>query len=390
MSQPPLRPVDLGRRRLPLLAIGLALMLAVPIAAFQSSRAEAQGIDSSAGPLRIDPVATGLTEPWALAFLPEGGFLVTERAGRLLHVGADGTARAVAGVPRVLDAGQGGLLDVLVPRDFAATREVIFTYAAAQPGGSAGTALGVGRLSDDGARLEDVRELFQSAPGFGGGRHFGSRVAEGPDGRLFMTVGDRGSDDSAQDRGNHNGTILRLNRDGSVPADNPFVGQPGMQPEIWSWGHRNPQGLAFDAQGRLWATEHGPRGGDELNLVERGRNHGWPVIGEGVHYSGRAMAGGREAEGMVRPRVHWSPAYAPSGLAAYDGGLFDGWRGSLFAGSLTQDRITRIDPARGYATEILAAPQMGRVRDVRAAPDGSIWFLSVHEGAVFRMAPRGR
>lgn len=387
MSPRPLHPVDLGRRRLPALLIGMALVMAAPLSLLPAARAGAEVLSTSAGDLRIEEMAGGLDQPWSVAFLPGGGLLVSERAGRLLHIGPEGDRQRIAGLPEVVTAGQGGLLDVLIPRDFATTREVIFTYSVAQPRGGAGTALGAGTLSADGARLTDVRQLFQAAPGFSGGRHFGSRVAEGPSGHLFLSVGDRGSDDSAQNRGNHNGSILRLNRNGSVPGDNPFADEAGMQPEIWSFGHRNPQGMTFDAQGRLWVTEHGPRGGDELNQVERGRNYGWPVIGEGVHYSGRPMAEGSEAAGMVRPRLHWSPAYAPSGLAAYDGALMSDWGGSLFAGSLTQDRITRIDPAAGYATEVIEAPQTARVRDVRMGPDGALWFLSERRGALYRIAP---
>jgi len=387
MPQRPLHPVDLGRRRIPALLIGMTLVMAAPLSLLPAARAGAEVLSTSAGDLRIDEVADGLDQPWAVGFLPDGALLVTERAGRLLHIGPDGETRRISGLPEVVTAGQGGLLDVLVPRDFASTREIFFTYSVAQPRGGAGTALGAGTLSPDGTRLTDVRELFQAEAGFSGGRHFGSRVAEGPDGHLFMSVGDRGTDDSAQDRGNHNGSILRLNRDGSVPGGNPFAGNDGMQPEIWTFGHRNPQGMAFDAQGRLWVTEHGPRGGDELNLVERGRNYGWPVIGEGEHYSGRPMAEGREAEGMVRPRLSWSPAYAPSGLSAYDGALIPDWDGSLFAGSLTQDRITRIDPAVGYASEVIEAPQTARVRDVRTGPDGALWFLSERRGALYRIAP---
>jgi len=345
-------------------------------------------VQTSAGALQVERILDGLNEPWAVGFLPGGGFLVTERAGRLIHVDPAGAVIRVAGLPEVYAQGQGGLLDLLVPRDFAQRREILFTFSEAQ-GRGAGTAVATARLSEDGARLNDMRVLFRSASGWSGGRHFGSRLAEGPDGHIFFSVGDRGDDTSAQDRSNHNGAILRINRDGSVPADNPFSGQAGMQPEIWTWGNRNPQGLAFDAAGRLWSTEHGPRGGDELNLIEAGRNYGWPVIGEGVHYSGRPMPRGRETEGMVRPVAHWSPALAPSGLAAYSGRMWPEWAGSLLIGSLQQDRIVRVDPAANFVEESLEAPLMARIRDVREAPDGSIWFLSVGEGALFRMVPGG-
>ena len=343
-------------------------------------------IDSSAGPIAIERMADGLDEPWAVGFLPDGAYLVTERDGRLWHFDAAGTRQEVTGVPQVYSSGQGGLLDILVPEDFTESREVFLSYAVDQNGG-AGTALGVGRLSEDASQLEDFRQIFESAPGWSGGRHFGSRIAEGPEGHLFLSIGDRGDMDTAQDLSNHNGTIVRINRDGSVPDDNPFVDEDGAQPEIWTWGNRNPQGLDFDNDGRLWSNEHGPRGGDELNLIERGNNYGWPLIGESEHYTGEPMQEGREMEGMERPLVHWTPALAPSGFTAYSGQAWPEWEGSLFNGSLQQDRIARIDPNADFAEESLQSPEMGRVREVREAPDGSIWFLSVHEGALFRMSP---
>jgi glucose/arabinose dehydrogenase len=258
----------MGRRRVFLRALAAALLAAAAPAA--------AALETAAGRLEVTAMATGLDEPWGLAFLPGGGFLVTERGGRLLHFPAGGGRVEVAGLPEIAVAGQGGLLDVMVPRDFAARREVFLTFAAPQGQGS-GTALGVGRLADDGARLENFRVLFAMAPGHGGGRHFGSRVLEAPDGSLIVTLGDRGTGPSglaAQDLGDHAGKVIRLARDGAVPPDNPFVATPGALPEIWSLGHRNPQGAAFDAEGRLWVSEHGARGGDEINLVEPGRNYG--------------------------------------------------------------------------------------------------------------------
>jgi len=357
-----------------------ALIFGLPLAA------QGTVIETSAGALEVTPVVDGLTEPWAVGFLPNGGFLVTERAGRLLHFDADGARTEIAGLPEVAASGQGGLLDILVPRDFEDSRQIFLSFAVAQ-GSGAGTALGVGRLSDDHTALEGFEPVFESAPGASGGRHFGSRIAEGPEGHLFVSIGDRGDMDTAQDRSNHNGAIIRINRDGSVPDDNPFVGEADVQPEIWTWGNRNPQGLAFGPDGRLWSNEHGPQGGDELNLIEAGNNYGWPLIGESQHYSGQPMAEGREMEGMERPLAHWTPALAPSGLVAYSGTLWPEWEGSLFNGSLQQDRIARIDPGADFAEESLQSPEMRRVRDVREAPDGTIWFLSVQEGALFRIAP---
>ena len=240
-----------------------------------ATRIPAQTLETRAGAVRVETVLSGLDVPWALDFLPDGGFLVTQRGGVLLYV-RDGRARRVAGTPAVWARGQGGLLDVTVARDFAATGEVFLTFARRQ-GGGASTALAVARLDTGAARLRDLRVIFQAQPGSGGGRHFGSRVIEAPDGKLFLTLGERGDAASAQDRSSHNGSILRLARDGSAPADNPFAGQQGMRPEIWSYGHRNPQGAALDATGRLWAVEHGARGGDEINRIRRGANFGWPV-----------------------------------------------------------------------------------------------------------------
>jgi len=359
----------------------LAFTLALCLPALAAS---AGTVETSAGTVVVTRVADGFDEPWAVGFLPGGGVLVTERAGRLWHIAADGRRIDVAGLPEVAVGGQGGLLDLVVARDFAATREMFVSFSIPQQGG-AGTALAVARLSEDGARLEDVRLLFQSAPGFSGGRHFGSRIAEGPEGHLFLTIGDRGADASAQDNANHNGTVVRISRDGSVPADNPLSGVAGAQPEIWSWGHRNAQGMAFDAEGRLWLSEHGARGGDEINLVEPGLNYGWPVIAYGTHYSGAPIGIGTEAPGMEQPVLYWDPSMAPSGTAVLSGSQWPEWEGSILVGSLQFDYIARVDPAAGFAEEELRAPEMQRVRDVRQGPDGAIWFLSVREGALFRI-----
>ncbi|WP_366193196.1 PQQ-dependent sugar dehydrogenase [Meridianimarinicoccus marinus] len=347
--------------------------------------AQAQQLDSSAGPLTITPMVTGLDTPWALGFLPGGGLLITERDGRLLHI-RDGRATAVSGLLEIATPGQGGLLDVLVPRNFTARREIFFTYVTPQRGGS-GTALGRGRLSPDGTRLTDVHRLFQITEGSSGGRHFGSRLVEAPDGTLFMTVGDRGDRPSAQDLSRHNGAVLHLTRDGRAPSDNPFKTAPGARPEIWSYGHRNPQGAALDARGQLWITEHGARGGDELNHIRKGANYGWPVIAYGRHYSGARIGEGTAKPGMEQPALYWDPSIAPSGLVIYSGKLWPEWRGDIFAGSLKFDMISRIDGDTRTEAERLSAPQTGRVRDIREAPDGSLWFLSENDGTAYRITP---
>ncbi|WP_371928319.1 PQQ-dependent sugar dehydrogenase [Oceanicola sp. 502str15] len=347
-------------------------------ALFAGGAAAAQGVV-------IERVMAGLDEPWGLAFMPGGGFLVTERGGDLTVV-MNGEAQRVRGVPDVYDSGQGGLLDVMVPRDFAQSREVFVSYSKTQ-GGGAGTALGKGRLSADGTALEGFEVLFEMEPGSSGGRHFGSRIVEGSDGYIYLTIGERGDRPAAQDLGRENGSVVRVARDGSVPSDNPFVGQAGAQPEIWSYGHRNPQGAALDGRGQLWVVEHGAQGGDELNRVEKGANYGWPVISYGRHYSGAKIGEGVEKPGMVQPVHYWDPSIAPSGLMFYSGRLWPEWEGHVFVGSLKFDMISRLSADGRAELARIEAPETSRVRDVREAPDGSIWFLSVGEGAIFRMTP---
>ncbi|MEM1360168.1 MAG: PQQ-dependent sugar dehydrogenase [Pseudomonadota bacterium] len=349
--------------------------------------AQGDTAQTSAGGVKIDRVLGGLDAPWGFAFLPDGAYLVTERDGRLTHV-KGGEATRVGGVPNVVAEGQGGLLDVMVPRDFAQTREVFLSYAGRMRGGS-GTMVGMGRLSSDGSRLEDFQPIFAMTPGARGGRHFGSRIVEAPDGTLFITIGDRGNRDQAQNLAAHHGSVVRINRDGSVPSDNPFTDLAGAQPEIWSYGHRNPQGAALDAQGQLWVVEHGARGGDEVNRVTRGSNFGWPVISYGRHYSGAKIGEGTAKSGMEQPAHYWDPSIAPSGMMIYSGKLWPEWRGDVFVGSLKFDYISRLDGAPLSEVEAIETPQTVRVRDIREAPDGSIWFLSVGDGALYRMSPAG-
>ena len=342
-------------------------------------------VPGSVRALEIVPVATGLEEPWAVDILPDGRFLVTERDGRLTLFDRD-RATLVKGVPKVAAVGQGGLLDVTLPRDFAQSRDVFLTYSKPQQGGS-GTTLAVGRLSEDGTRLENLRTLFEMAPGSRGGRHFGSRVVEAQDGTLFLTIGDRGDRPSAQDLSRHNGSVIRVNRDGTIPADNPFVGVEGARPEIWSYGHRNQQGAGLDLDGTLWTSEHGARGGDEVNRIVKGANYGWPVISYGVHYSGERIGEGTSKPGMEQPAYYWDPSIAPSGLMVYSGKLWPEWRGDIFVGSLKFDYIARLsgDPQKEH--QQIRTAETERVRDIVEAPDGSIWFVSVGQGAVYRMTP---
>ncbi|THH38535.1 PQQ-dependent sugar dehydrogenase [Aliishimia ponticola] len=346
----------------------------------------AAGLASGAAAWQIEPIAQGFDTPWAVEQLPEGGYLVTERDGRLLYV--DGATRhAISGVPRVAARGQGGLLDVTLPRDFETSREVLLTYSKPQRGGGAGTALAVGELSADNKRLLRVRDLFESVPASKGGRHFGSRVVEAADGTLFVTMGDRGDGETAQDRTTHNGSILRISRDGSIPDDNPFIGQNNIRPEIWSYGHRNPQGAGLDAQGTLWTAEHGARGGDEVNRIVKGSNYGWPVISYGRHYSGAKIGEGTAKPGMSQPEFYWDPSIAPSGLLVHSGTNAPDWKGNIFVGSLKFDYIARLGGAPLAELEQIKTEETLRVRDLIETPDGSILFLSVSQGTLYRLAP---
>jgi len=335
-------------------------------------------------------MAQGLEEPWGFGFLPDGGVVITERAGRLLLLSPGGAVTEVAGAPEVADRGQGGLLDVLVPRDFEASRELYFTFAKRQGLRGANTAVARGVLSADGSELLELETVFEAASGFSGGRHFGSLLVEAADGTLFFTIGDRGDRPSAQDLGNENGSVVRIARDGSIPEDNPFLDAADVQDGIWSFGHRNPQGMAVDAEGQIWTVEHGAAGGDEINLIAAGANYGWPVISYGRHYSGLKIGEGTAQEGMEQPAFYWDPSIAPSGMMIYSGALWPEWEGDIFLGSLKFDMISRLEIGETLTeAERIASDQTLRVRDIREAPDGSIWFLSVGQGALYRLAPAG-
>jgi len=344
---------------------------------------------TSLGNVTVSQIAGNLDQPWAIGFLPGGEFLVTERDGTLIHFSADGRRNKVSGLPKVRAKGQGGLLDVMIPRDFARNREVFLSYSKPQ-GRSEGTAVGVGTLSANGERLQNYRDIFVQTPGSSGGRHFGSRIVEGRDGYLYVTIGDRADRMTAQDLSLENGSVIRIRRDGAVPASNPFTGQSGAKPQIWSYGHRNPQGAALDGNGDLWVVEHGAQGGDEINRIRKGANYGWPVISYGTHYSGQKIGEGTSKAGMEQPEHYWDPSVAPSGMMIYSGKLFPEWRGDIFVGSLKFDMISRLEGDTVREAERLEGDETIRVRDIREAPDGSIWFLSVGNGALFRMAPPGR
>ena len=370
------------------LVIALAAgLLALP------SMAHAQTFKSSAGDLRVDTVAGGLAHPWSLAFLPDGNMLVTERPGRLRIATPDGKLSApLAGLPRIYVSGQGGLLDVITDRDFARNRIIYFCFAEPMDGG-ARTALARARLVETAPpRLDDVKVIYrqEGPPSFG--LHFGCRIAQSADNLLFLTQGEHGSHrDEAQNLGNHLGKIVRIAPDGTVPRDNPFIGRRDALPEIWSYGHRNSQGAAIHpVTGKLWMAEHGPRGGDEINIPLAGKNYGWPAIGYGVDYSGAKIHQGTHKTGMEQPVKYWVPSISPSGMAFHDGDRFSGWRGNLFVGALSGRMLVRLtlDGEKVVGEERLLQELGERIRDVRSGPDGALYLVTDNAaGRILRIAP---
>ena len=344
--------------------------------------------------LRIVTVADGLEHPWGLAFLPDGRLLVTERPGRLRLVAADGSLSApLAGVPKVVARGQGGLLDIVLDPQFADNGRIYFAYAEPRGGDTNATAVARARLAA--GRLDDMKVIFRQQPAVDSSAHFGSRLVFGRDGRLFVTLGERsarGFRERAQDLDNHLGKVVRLEADGTVPADNPFVDQPGALPEIWSFGHRNVQGAALHPlTGELWTTEHGPRGGDELNITRAGRNYGWPVITWGTEYTGLPLGEGTAKPGMEQPLHYWVPSIGTCGLAFYTSDRIPGWRGSVFIGGLRDRLLARLElDASGQVLreERLFAELEERIRDVRQGPDGLLYLLTDSpQGRILRVEP---
>ena len=322
---------------------------------------------------RVTTITRGLEHPWGLAFLPDGAMLVTERPGRLRLI-REGVLDPVpiAGVPEVAASGQGGLLDVVLHPEFVRTRLVYLSYAGKGRGG-AGTEVTRARLTD--GRLEGLETIFAVEPKSRGGRHFGSRLAFGAEGHLYITTGERGDSDRAQDLADAAGSIVRLTADGGVPDDNPFLGRADARPEIFSYGHRNPQGLArHPVSDRIWAVEHGPRGGDEVNVIRAGANYGWPVITFGVSYTGVPIGEGTAKPGMAQPVTYWDPSISPSGMAFYTGEAFPAWRGNLFVGALSGEVLVRLelDGERVVHEERLLQALGTRIRDVRQGPDGRL------------------
>ena len=349
--------------------------------ALGAAPAAAQTFPSSAGTLTVETVARGFDHPWSIAFLPDGRMLVTERPGRLRIVARDGKlSPPVTGVPKVMASGQGGLHDVVLDRDFAGNRTIYFCYAEPAQGGGR-TALARARLVDDEApKLDDVKVIFRQEGPLSSGNHYGCRIVQARDGNLFLTMGDHFyTRDEAQNLVNHLGKIVRLTPDGAVPPGNPFVGRKDAKPEIWSYGHRNSQGAALHPQtGKLWEHEHGPRGGDEVNIPLAGKNYGWPVIGYGIDYDGTRIHQSAAKPGMEQPIKYWVPSIAPSGMAFYTGELFPQWKGNLFVGALAGQMLVRLELDGETITkeERLLTGLRERIRDVRQGPDGTLWLAT--------------
>lgn len=370
-----------------ILIVGLTASILMPVSA---QGAEVVEYESERHAFRVVTLAEGLVHPWSLAFLPDGDLLISERSGRLRLL-RDGVLLPdpLQGVPAVASKGQGGLLDIALDPAFATNGLLYLSYAGKGRGGM-GTEVLRARLVDQ--SLVDHEVIFSVEPKSSGGRHYGSRLVFGREGNLFVTLGERGDPDRAQDLGDLAGSVARIRPDGSVPPDNPFAGDSnGFRPEIFTYGHRNPQGLAWHPEtGDLWAVEHGPKGGDELNVLESGRNYGWPVITHGRSYAGFKIGIGTAKAGMEQPVRHWVPSISPSGMAFYMGAEFPGWQGNLFIGALSGRLLVRLELDNRSVTheERLLETFGERIRDVRLGPDGRLYLLTdSRNGALLRLEP---
>ena len=386
--------------RLRILASCIAMSLALNACAQSSAPPQpvasadpARTMPSQAGALQVRPIASGLDHPWAVAVLPGGDFLVTERPGRLRRIGPDGTVSApIAGVPTVFAQGQGGLLDVVPDPDFTANKRIWLSFAEPGEGDTAGTAVATATLGD--AALTDVSVIYRQLPKLEGGNHFGSRIAFDGKGHVFISQGERNQKALAQDLDVLQGKLVRLNLDGTQPSDNPFAGSPGVRRAVWSYGHRNMQGMAVDPRtGKLWQSEHGPRGGDEINLPEAGKNYGWPVTSDGMDYASNRPypeTRGQEAPGMQRPYHVWAISPALSGMAFYTGRPGNAWNDSLFLGALAGRSLIRLqlDGDRIVSEERLLVDLGKRIRDVRVGSDGNVYVLTDEDdGQLLRLLP---
>lgn len=377
-------------------SLAAATVLTASFLIATTSRGANTSFASSAGQLEVQTIASGLVNPWALAFLADGRMLVTERPGRMRIVSSDGQlSPALKGVPDVWATGQGGLLDVVTDHAFKQNNTIYFCFSERTAGGGR-TAVARAKLVDgDAPRLEDVKVIFRQQGPLSSGNHYGCRIAQARDGNLFVTLGEHFSHrDEAQNLGNHLGKLIRITPDGAAPNDNPFVGRDGARPEIWSYGHRNEQGLAINpASGEVWEIEHGPRGGDEVNIIGKGKNYGWPVIGYGIDYNGTKIHASTTKDGMEQPIKYWVLSIAPSGMAFYTGKLFPKWDGSLFTGALVGKMLVRLSLNGNSVTgeERLLQDLNERIRDVRQGPDGALWLLTDNAaGRILRVSPGGK
>ncbi len=375
-------------------ALAAAIALAACLGHGQAGAVD-QTFRTEKATVQVTTVVRGLSHPWGLAFLPDGRMLVTEKEGNLRIAAVDGTlSEPLRGVPKVDDRGQGGLLDVALDPDFARNRLVYLSYSEAGEGGNS-TAVARGVLSEDDRSLGNLQVIFSQKPKLDSTKHFGSRLVFDRSGHLFVTLGERSEDrfrGQAQDLDSHLGKVVRINPDGTVPADNPFVNRPGALPEIWSYGHRNSQGAALHPQtGVLWMNEHGPRGGDEINIPEAGKNYGWPVVSYGVNYNGTPVGSGKQsAPGMVEPIHQWTPVIGASGMAFYTADAMPGWKGSLFNGGLASRELVRLelDGTRVTHEERLFHSLGKRIRQVTQGPDGALYLLTDESGGeILRVAP---
>lgn len=370
----------------------LCLFAVIILGVFGNSTARAQDTyteKTEANSIKLTPVATDLEHPWGMDFLPNGDILVTERRGKLFLIRMpSGQKQEVQGLPEIAEVGQGGLLDVMIHPSYSRNQIVFISYAGRSAQGY-GTEVVRARLN--GPRLTDVQKIFEAVPKTRGGQHFGSRLLWGKDDKLYITLGDRNMKEEAQNPRTHLGSIIRINEDGSVPEDNPFYGHESYRPEIFSYGHRNVQGIALHPQtGEIWAHEHGPKGGDEVNIVKKGLNYGWPTVTYGVDYSGFKISDKTSAPDMQDPVLHWTPSIAPSGMMFYTGDQFPEWKGDLFVGALVQTHLRRVHLEGNTAAEqeVLLENLGERIRDVAQGPDGNIYLLTDQTyGTLYKLEP---
>jgi glucose/arabinose dehydrogenase len=350
-------------------------------------------LDTQAGKVNVKSIATGLKNPWGLAILPDGSFLVTERTGNLRIVQPNGTIGApVSGLPKIMNEGQGGLLDVVLAPDFATSKKIYFSYSEPAEKGS-GNSTAVSFATLNGNKLEKVTRVFSQQPKVDSNAHFGSRLVWAPDGTLFITLGDRFSKkEDAQTLNNHHGKVVRINADGSVPKNNPFISTPGALPEIWSYGHRNMQGAAINPMNKqLWTGEHGPQGGDELNLDQAGKNYGWPVITYGENYGGGKIGEGTQKAGMEQPLKYWVPSIATAGFIFYTGDKFPAWKNNILLTSLVGRTLVRLTVDGNKVTQeerLLTKELNERLRHIVQGPDGLVYFISDEgKGSIYQISP---